>query len=243
MRRCSGRREQALVRPIERLAVDILLEQAFAHHQAEILARPAPGRVGGLVDDVAQIVEAAGRWRLAGLQPRLARLAAFPGAGGEAQNLDLDAAALQRAGENIGAGRRNRDRTPAHRAGIVEQQRHDRIAEIHVLLALEGQRLLRIDDDARQPRRIEHALFEIEFPGAVLLRQQTALQPVGEPADDGGEILQLLVEIGAQPLQLFGLAQSFGGDGLVEFAGEGLIIRRRVLSVRAFGGGRCASAA
>ena len=55
-----GPAEQALVRPVERLAVDVLLEQALAHHQAEILARAAPGRVGGLVDDVAQIVEAAG---------------------------------------------------------------------------------------------------------------------------------------------------------------------------------------
>ena len=84
-----------LVRPHQRLAVDILLQQALAHHQAEILARAPPGRVGGLVDDVAQVVEAAGRRRLAGLQPFLARLAALPGAGGEAEDLDLDAAALQ----------------------------------------------------------------------------------------------------------------------------------------------------
>src|SRR3954451_6418448 len=31
-----GTSEQALVRPIQRLAVDVLLQQAFAHHQAEI---------------------------------------------------------------------------------------------------------------------------------------------------------------------------------------------------------------
>ncbi len=36
----------------------------------------------------------------------------------------------------------------------------------------------------------------------------------------------MLVEIGAQPLQFFGLAQSFGRDGLVELPGESLIIRR-----------------
>src|SRR6185437_1471210 len=61
-----------------------------------------PRRVRRLVDDVAEIVEATGIRRLAGSKPRLARLPAFPGAGGEAQNLDLDAATLQRARENIG---------------------------------------------------------------------------------------------------------------------------------------------
>ena len=55
---------------------------------------------------------------------------------------------------------------------------------VHVLLLLEGQRLLRIDDDARQARGVEHAFLEIEFPGAVLLRHQPALQPVGEARDD-----------------------------------------------------------
>src|SRR5581483_9560984 len=97
-----GARRKVLVRPVERLAVDVLLEQTLAHHQAEILARPAPRRVGRLVDDVAQIVEAAGIGRLAGGEPLLARLPALPGAGGEAEDLDLDAAALQRAGENVG---------------------------------------------------------------------------------------------------------------------------------------------
>ena len=136
-----GPAEQALVRPVERLAVDVLLQQALAHHQAEILARAPPGRVGGLVDDVAQVVEAAGIGGLAGLQPGLARLAALPGARGEAEDLDLDAAALERAGEDVGAGRRDRDRPAAHRAGIVEEQRDDGVAEIGVLLVLEGERL------------------------------------------------------------------------------------------------------
>jgi len=66
-----------------------------------------------------------------------ARLPALPRAGGEAENLDLDAAALQRARQNVGAGRGHRDRTTAHRAGIVDQQGHHGIAEIGVLLALE----------------------------------------------------------------------------------------------------------
>jgi hypothetical protein len=56
--RCSGRRS-GVVRPEQRLAVDVFLQQALAHHQAEIAARAPPGRVGRLVDDVAQVVEPA----------------------------------------------------------------------------------------------------------------------------------------------------------------------------------------
>ena len=41
----------------------------------------------------------------------------------------------------------------------------------------------RVGDDARQARRVERALVEVEFPGAVLLRHQPALQAVGELAD------------------------------------------------------------
>src|SRR6266404_4921112 len=107
-----GAAQQPLVRPVQRLAVDVLLEQALAHHQAQILARAPPRRVGGFVDDVAEIVEPAGIGRLAGGKPRLARLPALPGAGGEAQNLHLDAAALQRPRQDIGAGRRYRNGAP-----------------------------------------------------------------------------------------------------------------------------------
>src|SRR5579859_1211278 len=69
-----GATEQALVRPIERLAIDVFLQQTFAHHQAEILARAPPGRVGRFIDDVPQVVQTAGVGRLAGSKPRLARL-------------------------------------------------------------------------------------------------------------------------------------------------------------------------
>src|SRR5476651_1764512 len=108
------------MRPVERLAVDVFLEQALAHHQSEILARAPPGRVGGFVDDVTQIVETARIGRLACGEPMLARLAALPRARGEAENLDLDAAALERASQYISTGGGHRDRAPAHRAGIVE---------------------------------------------------------------------------------------------------------------------------
>ena len=162
---------------------------------------------------------------LAGLQPLLARLAALPGPRGEAEDLDLDAAALQRAGQDVGARRRDRDRAPAHRAGVVEKERDHRVAEVRVLLALERERLERIDDDARQPRRIELPFLEVELPGAVLLRQQTPLQAVRETADHALQVGELLVEIGAQPRQLVGVAQVLGVDDLVELLRERLVVR------------------
>ena len=74
----------------------------------------------------------------------------------------------------------------------------------------------RVDDDARQPRRIELAFFEVELPGAVLLRHQAALQAVGEARHHALQMRELLVEIAAQAIQLFRLAQVLGRDGLVE---------------------------
>src|SRR3546814_7025468 len=55
-----GAADDALVRPHQCLAVDIFLEKPLAHHQPERLARAAIGFVGGLVDDVPEVVEAAG---------------------------------------------------------------------------------------------------------------------------------------------------------------------------------------
>src|SRR3546814_12557380 len=94
---------QAAVRPQRRLAVAVLLQDALAQHQAEVLAGAPPGRVGGLVDDVAQVVEAAGIGRLAGADPALARLATLPHARREAEDLHLHAAALERARQHVGA--------------------------------------------------------------------------------------------------------------------------------------------
>jgi hypothetical protein len=166
MRRFSGRASRRLWAHSQRLAVDVLLEQALAHHQPEIAPRMPPRLVRGLVDDVADVVDAAGIGRAAGFEPGLAALAALPGAGGEAEDLDLDAAALQRAGEDVAADRRDGDRAAAHRAGIVEQQRHHGVAEIGIALDLEAQRLQRIGDDAGQARGVEQALLEIELPAA-----------------------------------------------------------------------------
>ena len=227
-----GAAEQALMRPIQRLAVDVLLQQALAHHQAQILARAPPWRVGALVDEMAQVVEAAGRRRLAGLKPSLARLPALPGPRREAEDFDLDAAALQRARQYVGTGGGDGDGAAAHRAGIVDQQGDHRVAEVHVLLALERQRLLRVDDDARQARGIEHALFQVELPGAALLRHQLALQAIGQAGNDAGEVLQLLVQIVAQALQFLRLAQVLGFDGLVEFVGESFVVGAAPLAPR-----------
>ncbi len=74
----------------------------------------------------------------------------------------------------------------------------------------------RIDDDARQARRVEQALFQVEVPGAILLRHQAALQPVGKASDDALQVGELLVEIAAQAIKLLGLAQLLGRNGLVE---------------------------
>ena len=107
-------RQQPLVDPVERLAVDILLEKSLTHHQPEIFARAPPRRISGLVDDMAKIVQAARIGRFAGGEPSLARLSALPGARGEAQDLNLHTAALERAGQNIGTGCCHRDRTSPH---------------------------------------------------------------------------------------------------------------------------------
>src|SRR5215510_12562324 len=50
--------------------------------------------------------------------------------------------------------------------------------------------------------RIEPALVEVELPSAGLLREQAALQPIGQPRDDALQMGELLVEQMAQPRQL-----------------------------------------
>ncbi len=85
--------------------------------------------------------------------------------------------------------------------------------------------MIGIGHHPRQPRRIEHAFLEVELPGAVLLRHQAALQPVGEPRDDALQMRELLVEIAAQPFQFVVVAEILGRDHLVEFRREGMIFR------------------
>src|SRR6202165_452662 len=85
--------------------------------------------------------------------------------------------------------------------------------------------MIRVGHYARQARGVENAFFEIELPGAVLLRHQSALQAVGEPRDDALQMRELLVEIAAQTLQLGMVAKVVGRDHLVEFWRKGMIFR------------------
>ena len=180
---------------------------------------------------MAQVVQPAGRRRLASLQPVLAGQAALPGAGGEAEDLGLDRAALERAGENVGANGGHHDRPAAHGAGIVDQDGDHRVAELGVLFLLERQRRGRVDDHPGQPRHVQHPFLQIEGPGAVLLGQQLALQPVGQARDDVGQAGQLLVEIGAQAAEFLGVAQLLGAHHLVMGGGEDLVGRLAVAGV------------
>ena len=104
------------MRPIQRLAIDILLEQAFPHHQPEVAPRPAPRSVRRLVDDVTQIVQPPRIGRLVVSKPGFTRLAALPCPRREAEDLDFDTAALERPRQDVGAGCRDRDRPAPHRA-------------------------------------------------------------------------------------------------------------------------------
>ena len=113
--------EQSVMCPEQRFAVDIFLQKPLTHHQAEILPRPAPWSIRRLVNDVAQVIQAPRASRLVRLDPVLPGQAAFPGLGCKAQNLHLDAATLQRAGQYVGAECRNHDRAAAHGTGIVQQ--------------------------------------------------------------------------------------------------------------------------
>ena len=112
--------------------------------------------------------------------PLLAAAAALPGAGREAQDLDLDAAALQGLGQDVRAHGGDADRPAAHGTGIVDQQGDDSVAEFGLVLDLETQRHQGIDDNTGQARRIQNAFFQVELPGPVLLRHQFALQTVGQ---------------------------------------------------------------
>src|ERR1700738_865874 len=126
------------MRPDQRLAVDVLLEDALAQHQPGAAPGAPPRGVGWFIDDVAQIVEPPRVGRLAGGYPALARLPALPRARRKAEDLNLDAAAFEGAREDVGTHRRDRDRPAAHRPRIVDQEGHDGVAEICFRTAIIG---------------------------------------------------------------------------------------------------------
>src|SRR3984957_5294644 len=91
------------MRPDQRLAVDVLLEDALAQHQPEAAPGAPPRGVGRFIDDVAQIVEPPRVGRLAGGYPALARLPALPRARRKAVDLNLDAPPFEGAAGEGGA--------------------------------------------------------------------------------------------------------------------------------------------
>ena len=158
------------VRPFQRLTIDVFLEQTFFHHQAQIWPCATPRGIRRFIDDVAQIIQATGLLRAAFVQPLLAGLPTFPRAGGKAEDFHLNVTTLKRARQNIGTDRRNGYRAAPHRAGIVQQQGHNRVAKFGVFFDLEGQRRCRVGHHTCQTARVQNAFFQIKFPRAVLLR-------------------------------------------------------------------------
>ena len=70
---------------------------------------------------------------------------------------------------------------------------------------------------------IQQPFFEIKFPGPVLIGQQFALQPVGQPRCHPGQALQLPVQHPAQPIQLFGITQLCRRDNFIIFGGKDFV--------------------
>src|SRR3546814_9864094 len=90
------------MRPEERLAIDVFLEQPFAHHQAEIASRPTPGFVSLLVDDMAQVIQPARMGRAACGQPVFPRLSPFPGSCRETEYFGFYATAFPGGRQYVG---------------------------------------------------------------------------------------------------------------------------------------------
>ena len=67
----------------------------------------------------------------------------------------------------------------------------------------------------------------VEIPTAVLLRHQTTLQAVGKLCHHRLQVRQLLVEIGAQPVEFFFICKLNRGDRLVIFGRPDFVIALR----------------
>ena len=83
----------------------------------------------------------------------------------------------------------------------------------------------RIDDDARQTRRIELAFLQIELPRAVLLRHQPPLQPVGKPRHHALQMRRAACRDSRAGGRALPPRTDPRRDGLVELGGESAIVR------------------
>ena len=224
-----GSARDAVISPDEGFAVDIFLKQPFLEHQAEIFAAAAHGRLRGFINDVTDVIEPAGIFGAAALLPEIAGLAAFPGAGGKAEDFGLEVTTLQRLGDDIGGHGGNRDGPAAHGAGIVDQDGEDRVAEGHDLFLLEGQGHVRIGDDAGKAGGVEIAFLHVELPAPSLLGHEFSLQAVGELGDQVVVAGDFFVQHGPQAAEFFGVGEFLCTHGFVELRCED-----GVVSFRAF---------
>src|SRR3546814_15344333 len=126
------------MRPEERLAIDVFLEQPFAHHQAEIASRPTPGFVSLLVDDMAQVIQPARMGRAACGQPVFPRLSPFPGACRETEYFCLDATAFPAARQYVCTDGGDPDGPAAHGTGIIDHPRSHRLTAFRTPPVLVG---------------------------------------------------------------------------------------------------------
>src|ERR1019366_1297220 len=95
--------QQALMRPQQRLTIDVFLQQLGLEHQSQPLTGSPPRFIRALVDDVTQLSNASRLSRSTASDPARARATAAPAAGGETQYLRLDPAALKHPAEQLGA--------------------------------------------------------------------------------------------------------------------------------------------
>ena len=177
---------------------------------------------------MAQIIQTTGLLRATLRQPFFAAQPAFPSFRGKAKNFDLHLTAFQRARQNIGANRGNRNRAAAHGSGIIQQQSHAGVAKFGVLFDFERQGRSRVCHNPREAARIQNALFLVKRPASVLLCLKAALQFVCQPRHGALQGFQLLIKIGAQAFQFGRFSQIFGTDFFVVIGGIDDIIRVRV---------------
>ena len=91
----------------------------------------------------------------------------------------------------------------------------------------------RIGDNARQPRDIQNAFFQIEIPGALLLREQPPLEPIGKFGNYALQMGKLLVKLLAQPREFIRIAKIIGCHHFIELRGES-VVARGVIHLRHF---------